>query len=657
MKYQRIQLSSISLLTILTLITACQPQNNLIITPSIINNKKSGNTQIKGNAEFPALTPFHFQSDRQENGLIERKKEQFSTKANLTDVSTQATVSIIYPPDHPTLANKTVATGLTDNSGNFIINPAPSFAPAPNDIFVLEAVKRIGRVGHSTLGISTYIRWNGTGWDSITSPGILINTKTTALTIIAGRNGATISSADTINTILSGVPQAIGAITAQTVLDVADLVNTVLTNNYDPVLYIGFQNGNYQIINPEPISTPTPVPSSSPTAPPITIGKFQVSGTNPNGSYGPNIGMDSAGNFIIAWNGWDDDGNGFGISVKRYDSNANLQGTRLTANTYTTGHQDWPGLGVSSTGKFVVTWRSTNGQTYANNYGQRFNADGSRAGNEFNISPDNASSNDSARTAVAADGSFVTVWRDYNFSNVNGGNRNDIYAKKYNSDGTVAVNKFRVNTTLPNDQYEPDIAMDSTGDFVITWTSGGQYDVYAQRYNSAAQPQGGEFRVNDYVNGQQGSPSIAMDAAGGFMIAWSGPGPEDDSGVIAKKYNKDGSLVMSEFKVNNNLDYDQQNPSVAMDPTGDFVISWNEFQRIPSGTDYYGNPYYDYNNYVYTKRYQANGTEGSEINFEEGNNQVYSSKVAMDNSGNFVVVVSSNNQIYAKKYNSNGFEL
>ena len=84
--------------------------------------------------------------------------------------------------------------------------------------------------------------------------------------------------------------------------------------------------------------------------------------------------------------------------------------------------------------------------------------------------------------------------------------------------------EFRVNTYTTNNQFAPSAAMDSTGDFVVAWNSylqdGSLDGVYAQRYNAAGVAQGSEFQVNTYTTSYQERPSVAMDSAGDFVVAW-----------------------------------------------------------------------------------------------------------------------------------------
>ena len=125
----------------------------------------------------------------------------------------------------------------------------------------------------------------------------------------------------------------------------------------------------------------------------------------------------------------------------------------------------------------------------------------------------------------------------------------------------------------------PSVARDATGDFVITWQSSGQdgdgYGVYAQRYTLAGIPQGSEFRVNAYTTDDQALPSVATDAAGNLVISWMSVGQDGDgSGVYAQRYASDGTPQGLQFQANTLWPGDQLRPSVAMDAAGNFVVAW-----------------------------------------------------------------------------------
>ena len=58
----------------------------------------------------------------------------------------------------------------------------------------------------------------------------------------------------------------------------------------------------------------------------------------------------------------------------------------------------------------------------------------------------------------------------------------------------------------------------------------------------AAQPVGGEFRINSYTTGYQYFPGVAMDAAGHFVVVWQSAGG-DGSGytIFGQRYDSAGT--------------------------------------------------------------------------------------------------------------------
>ncbi len=177
--------------------------------------------------------------------------------------------------------------------------------------------------------------------------------------------------------------------------------------------------------------------------------------------------------------------------------------------------------------------------------------------------------------AIDATGDYVAVWTSQGQDGSGGG----LYAQRYNAAGIAQGGEFKVNSYTTSDQAAPSVAMDAAGDFVVTGQSryqdGSGYGVYAQRYNAAGTVQGGEFKVNTYSTGQQLFPAVGMDAAGDFVITWSSNGQDGSGyGVYAQRYNSSGAVQGGEFKVNTYTTSNQFSPSIAMDAAGDFVIAF-----------------------------------------------------------------------------------
>ena len=100
-----------------------------------------------------------------------------------------------------------------------------------------------------------------------------------------------------------------------------------------------------------------------------------------------------------------------------------------------------------------------------------------------------------------------------------------------------------VNTYTDGNQMSPDVAVDNTGNFVITWHGNGDGDdngVYAQKFNSDGTKAGAEFNVNEYVKGGQGYPSIAMDDSGDYIIVWESYSDKGAIVIHARRYKSSG---------------------------------------------------------------------------------------------------------------------
>lgn len=213
--------------------------------------------------------------------------------------------------------------------------------------------------------------------------------------------------------------------------------------------------------------------------------------------------------------------------------------------------------------------------------------------------------------------------------------------------GEPVGGEFQVNTFSSDYLTRPRAAMDSSGNFVITWNSRGKdgwgWGVAARRFDSTGNPFGDEFLVNTRVDGDQVGPDVDMDPNGNFVIAWSGAGVGDDSGIHAQRFDNNGNRLGSEFTVNNNTAGGQQLPTVAMDANGNFVVAWSVGDIYARLFDNNGNPKGDdfrVNNYTAdTQDYPSTG---------------------MDANGNFVITWHSLNQdgdswgIYARRFFSNG---
>ncbi|MFN6478681.1 beta strand repeat-containing protein [Nostoc sp. DedQUE07] len=316
-------------------------------------------------------------------------------------------------------------------------------------------------------------------------------------------------------------------------------------------------------------------------------GTFQVNTNTSGNQLNSTVAIDADGDFVISWQS--QDASGSGIYAQRYNSSGAAIGGEFQVNTSTNNEQVNPTVAMDTNGNFVVSWQSSgqDGSGYGV-YAQRYNSSGAAVGTEFKVNTQTGNSQYNPTIAMDADGDFVISWQSY----YQDGSYLGIYAQRYNSAGAAIGGEFLVNTHTNSFQSNPTVAMDGTGDFVISWQSYGQdgsgYGIYAQRYTSAGAAIGAEFKVNTYTNGNQINPTIAMDADGDFIISWTSNGQDGSGeGIYAQRYNSSGVAIGGEFLVNTHTNNSQTNPTVAMDATGDFVISWQSYGQDGSGDGIY----------------------------------------------------------------------
>lgn len=177
-------------------------------------------------------------------------------------------------------------------------------------------------------------------------------------------------------------------------------------------------------------------------------------------------------------------------------------------------------------------------------------------GSEFRVNTSITGPQLFSSTAMDADGDFVVTWS----SDDGLGSGFGIYAQRYNASGVMLGAEFQVNTITINGQLVSSVAMDGNGNFVVCWQSalqdGSSFGIYAQRFNAAGLAVGPEFRVNTTTANSQVHPSVAMDAAGNFMIAWESFGQDSSfEGIYGQRYNAGGVALGTEFRIKNRISH------------------------------------------------------------------------------------------------------
>ncbi len=284
----------------------------------------------------------------------------------------------------------------------------------------------------------------------------------------------------------------------------------------------------------------------------------------------PSLMRSQSGETYVAWQDYRITGYPFNgdIYLQKFDATNNPSDVNQRVNSdFGTGTQAWQDIAVADNGMFVVVWEDNRNGGY-DVYFQRYNSDGSKAGNNIRINDDTGNAyQHNPKVAIAADGRFIVTWYD------NRSGSDNIMAQRYSATGAPQGINFLVNSIVTGNKCVfPDIACDANGNFTIVWIDyrNGSYpdnpDLYGRRYSASGTALGAEFKINsDGGQKAQAEVTIGMDYAGNFITAWRDD-RDGDFDIYAQYYNQSGVKVGGNYKVNSDDGSATQSfPNVTMD--------------------------------------------------------------------------------------------
>ena len=350
--------------------------------------------------------------------------------------------------------------------------------------------------------------------------------------------------------------------------------------------------------------------------------------------------------FVVVWEGYDDGTLTLDVYAAVFNNLGIKQVADFRVNSYQNHVQSYPAVAGGFDGTFTVAWESK-AQNEIGNYGiyaQRLSSSGAPIGAEMLVSthttgaqrhPSIAPGNGLTRVAFEGEGAddsggiflssdtfatqsrvnvyttggqqsasisgsisllsgapdYLVVWSGNGADDADQG----IFGRVYDSSGNALGSDFRINTTTLNAQTHPSVAADFFAlGYVVVWETpnggGTLRDVYGQRLNANGSPRGAEFRVNTYTTGNQDQPSVAVDDYGNFLVAWSSYQDGSMRSVHAQAFGATGVPHGGEYRLNGFRTNNQRMPSVAATgPEREFVVVWQSFQEesLTSGEGVY----------------------------------------------------------------------
>ncbi len=253
-----------------------------------------------------------------------------------------------------------------------------------------------------------------------------------------------------------------------------------------------------------------------------------------------------------------------------------------------------------------------------------------------------ANTNQSASSpslALDSSGNPVVSWEEYDGASFN------IYVKRWNGRSWVQLGTFLdVNTN--RDAYNPSLALDSSGNPVVSWheSDGTSGNIYVKRWNGRSWVQLGTTFLDVKTNQNAFIPSLALDSSGNPVVSWYEYDGTSDN-IYVKRWNGSSWVRLGTF-LDVNTDKWARNPSLALDSSGNPVVSWYE----SDGT---------YDN-IYVKQWNGRSwvLVGSNPLDTSLNNDAFSPSLSLVN-GSLAVAWqqrSGGSDIYVKKYITNSWQ-
>jgi hypothetical protein len=304
--------------------------------------------------------------------------------------------------------------------------------------------------------------------------------------------------------------------------------------------------------------------------------EFQVNTHTSNKQENAAMAMDANGNFVVVWSSYLQDSSSNGIFGQRFKADGSPIGGEFQVNTTTSGNQTEPSVAMDAAGNFVVVWQGPQAIGDANEdiFAQRFEPNGQLVGGEFHVNNNPNGKQLHPKVAMSKTGAFVIVWENNAYWPVD---YFEILFCLYDSNGTP-INADTANL-LSQCRY-PDVAMDGYSNFTIVWM---QDDIYhtsnlimARQYSANGNPKADPFEVSTGEFSTISHPSIAMDGTGHFIVTWEAdPCSAQLNNIYARRYHFNGSPLCEQFLVNATTAGMQQYPKAAINSKRQFVIVWD----------------------------------------------------------------------------------
>jgi hypothetical protein len=243
----------------------------------------------------------------------------------------------------------------------------------------------------------------------------------------------------------------------------------------------------------------------------------------------PSVAAGGTGALAVAWESRETTaaGDRAVVLVQRFDPNGFRLGGPITVDTDVYGCR-YPEVAMDGAGRFAVAWmRDRSSHPIV---ARLFDAAGVPLTDPLEVNTAGISSLTRPSLAMNSRGYLLVAWDGH----PQRASEDDIYTRLYDPNGVPRGAPVAVNTIRAGAQQLPQAAINDANEFVIVWEhdtgdANAATEIAARYFDRNGVPVGEQFQLNTYTPGAQRYPDVALTGAGFFLAAWESNG-QDGSG-------------------------------------------------------------------------------------------------------------------------------
>ena len=209
---------------------------------------------------------------------------------------------------------------------------------------------------------------------------------------------------------------------------------------------------------------------------------------------------------------------------------------------------------------------------------------------QMTASPESAS----FPSIAAVDGNFLTSWSDYDSSDnwdMQDVEETEVYGARFSESSGALLDDppIHFSEVASNFQQVPAVAFDGTN-YLVVWVDGrnDMRDIYGTRISQDGTVLDTDGIVISDAPDYQDYPAVAFDGSSHYLVVWQDLRNGRHWDVYGARVSTDGVVEEPEGIEISLASFGQKNPRVAVDPSGDFLVVWNDRRNDMDSYDVYG---------------------------------------------------------------------